>query len=230
MLDLFTDSGATFSPCERYRYTLYRQWDATKPTLVMICCNPSKATAVETDPTVTRQVVRAKMWGFGRFEMLNAFALRSTDPRLLYQVDDPIGPENDAAIKAVVTRPDVQQVILGWGRHGKLMGRGQQLLRWLRAWGVTPYALTLTKSGLPRHPLYVSFETKPFVMDRHRMHTREMFNKLTPQAQGFMWYMEAQHPGSPLPRECPYQQGTEERRQWDEGVHQGILVAMDEEN
>lgn len=29
-----TGAGATFSPCRGYRYALWREWDADKPTVV----------------------------------------------------------------------------------------------------------------------------------------------------------------------------------------------------
>ena len=87
-------SDAVFSPCQRFRYTLMREW-SDGPKLMFEMCNPSKATAEISDPTVTRCIGHAKRLGFGGLWVGNIFALRSTDPDLLYEVEDPIGPENE---------------------------------------------------------------------------------------------------------------------------------------
>jgi len=39
------ECGAVFSPCEKYRYVLWRTWDDTLPKVVFIGLNPSTATA-----------------------------------------------------------------------------------------------------------------------------------------------------------------------------------------
>ena len=75
------ESGAHFSPCERYRYRLWRCWDASKWKLAIIGLNPSTATHEEDDPTIRRCIGFAKRDGYGGLLMLNLFALRSTDPK-----------------------------------------------------------------------------------------------------------------------------------------------------
>jgi len=51
--------------------------------------------------------------------------------------------------------------------------------------------------------------------------SREMFNKLTPKAQGF-WFQIQNSWNKQMPLECPYEQGTEERREWVRGQAQAI--------
>lgn len=51
------DAGAVFSKCERYRYLLWRQWrelGARAGTVVFAMLNPSTATELVLDPTLTR--------------------------------------------------------------------------------------------------------------------------------------------------------------------------------
>ena len=55
-------------------------------------------------------------WGYGGMEIINLFAYRSTDPLLLRQVDDPIGPENNQRILDAEARHPM--IIAGWGVHG----------------------------------------------------------------------------------------------------------------
>lgn len=159
-MSLFQDlSGAKFSDCMRYRYQLWRQWDPVKRVAVFLMLNPSTADEVDNDPTVERCQRRALQMGCGGLRVVNIFAYRSTDPAALYEQEDPVGPENDAAILDA-TR-DAGIVICAWGKHGNYMGRGLQVMRMLVAAGVQPHYLQLNQDGTPKHPLYVGYDVKP---------------------------------------------------------------------
>ena len=86
---------ATISDNQLYRYKLSRTWDSTKPTILFIGLNPSIADETIDDPTITRCINYAKAWGYGTLLMTNLLAFRSTYPKDIYLVDDPIGDEND---------------------------------------------------------------------------------------------------------------------------------------
>jgi len=159
MGDLFADAGAIFSDCKRYRYRLWWYWDRTKPAVSFVMINPSTADDVSNDPTVERCQRRALSMGFGGLEVANIFALRSTDPRLLYSVADPVGVGNDEAILDACTGAGM--VICGWGDHGALKHRGAEVKRLLMEAGLRPHALKVNASGEPMHPLYVSYKTLP---------------------------------------------------------------------
>lgn len=159
--DLFTTSGAEFSPCKRYRYRLWREWDKTKDTIAFCMLNPSTADEVENDPTVERCERRARTWGYGRLEVVNLFALRSTDPAALYEVNvAPIGIDNYATIEEVAKRSKI--VVCAWGAHGKLYGVGDNIRTRLAlfASGKAHY-LKLNKDGTPAHPLYLPYSLEP---------------------------------------------------------------------
>lgn len=143
-------SAARFSQCGRYRYTLSRRWgDGELCAFVML--NPSTATAELDDPTIRRCINFAKSWGFAGLEVRNIFALRATNPRELYKVADPIGPDNNAAI---IELADLPLIVAAWGVHGIYHGRGDDVRRLL-----LPKAnwkcLRKTAQGHPGHPLYV---------------------------------------------------------------------------
>jgi hypothetical protein len=142
-------SGAVFSPDRVYRYTLTRTWDSG-PTVAFIGLNPSTADETVDDPTIRRCIGFAKRWGYGTLVMLNLFAFRATDPRVMRAAGDPIGPENNAYIQAVAA--EAGDVVAAWGVHGSYLGR-DRAVRDLLFW--RPSALGLTKDGHPRHPLYV---------------------------------------------------------------------------
>lgn len=95
-----------FSPCRRYRYTLWREWGElifledphldyhlgrSDQYVQFIGLNPSTADETQDDPTVRRCIDFAKRWGFGALCMTNAFAWRDTDPKAMKQADWPEG-------------------------------------------------------------------------------------------------------------------------------------------
>lgn len=158
-MSLFDSSGARFSKCERYRYALWRIWDATKPVATFVMLNPSTADEENNDPTIERCQRRAMALGMGGLRVANLFAWRSTDPAVLHGLDDPVGPENDDAIIEACRGAGV--VICAWGTHGRLMNRGNTVSKLLIANDVQPMCLQVNSDGSPKHPLYVSYATRP---------------------------------------------------------------------
>lgn len=158
MSDLLENRGARLSDCGTYRYRLWRIWNPCVAPLVFCMLNPSTADAEVDDPTVSRCKERARRLGYGGLEVVNLFALRSTDPKALYRHADPVGPENDAAILAAAERGNL---ICAWGNHGKLRGRASAVLAMLRAAGLPALALRVSKDGHPSHPLYLPYDLEP---------------------------------------------------------------------
>lgn len=162
-------AAALFSPPDpetgerAYRYTLTREWDVAKPLAVFVMLNPSTADAFRTDPTITRCRNFAHAWGCGGLVVLNAFALRSTDPKVLRGHPDPVGPDNDQVIAAVLRAGNTGPVVLAWGANETLRrsGRDTALVTLLHAGGIEPMCLGKAKSGSPRHPLYLRSDAMP---------------------------------------------------------------------
>ena len=152
-------SVAVYSDCERYRYSLTRVWDPAGDKALFVMLNPSTATEVQNDPTVERCERRARTLGFGAFRVTNIFAWRDTDPRLMRAAEDPVGPENDAAILEGAAWAD--RIIAAWGTHGAHLARGPEVERLLRQTGMPLFTLGLTKEGHPKHPLYIGYAKQP---------------------------------------------------------------------
>jgi hypothetical protein len=150
-------SSAYFSPGRDYRYTLERRWDDRLETCLFIMLNPSIADDRRLDPTVTRCVKYAQAWGYGALQVVNLFALVSTDPRALRRRAFPVGPENDEAIQRAVQ--DVRLVVAAWGNHGTYLDRHKEVLEMLSQRDL--HCLGTTKEGHPRHPLYLRKDVKP---------------------------------------------------------------------
>lgn len=152
---------ATFTRDRRHRYRLSRVWDDSLMRVNFVMLNPSTADAFKLDPTVRRCMGFATSWGAGACEVTNAYALRSTDPKGLKAVEDPVGEHNDDAIVAAATDADL--VIAAWGVHAVYLGREDSVRRLLCDAGVKVHYLRLTKDGHPGHPLYVPGDIKPMV-------------------------------------------------------------------
>jgi hypothetical protein len=154
----FLNRGATFSPCRRYRYLLWRIWDPELPLAMWCMLNGSFADGERNDPTVDRCEVRTHHWGYGGLLVVNLFGWGSTDPSVLPYVEDPVGPENDRAIVEAASRAGL--IVCGWGNHGGHRNRSTYVAQTLlRPYPL--YCLRVTKRGEPSHPLYLPYAEKP---------------------------------------------------------------------
>lgn len=156
---------AIISECGQYRYWLARDIDMLRDGLCLfVMLNPSTADASEDDPTIRRCIGYAKAWGFGRLGVVNLFALRSTDPKALRQSPDPEGRENGRYLWGAVH--DADRIICAWGNHGSLHQASQRFRYELRLRGPLiaerTFALRVSKTGEPGHPLYLPKTAEPF--------------------------------------------------------------------
>ena len=159
-------AGAKFSPCGRYRYALWRQWDPLRPTVVFCGLNPSTADASKDDPTIRRELGYARAWGFGRLLKVNAYGWRDTDPKKMLAAEDPIGPDNLPTVLDCARSAEL--FVAAWGNH--IRERDAFVLRlMLRQLGVKIHVLRLTGKGNPEHPLYLPRALRPFTWDAARL-------------------------------------------------------------
>jgi len=150
---------AILSDDARYRYQLQRVWDDSLPAVSWVMLNPSIADAYEDDPTIRRVVGFSQRWGYGEAHIVNLFALRSTDPKALADNDDPVGPQNDLYLGGAMFSP---LVVCAWGSTGDYATRyfRRQRVRELAVkFNRSLHCLGVTKSGDPRHPLYLKYES-----------------------------------------------------------------------
>lgn len=150
-------SGATFSPCRRYRYRLWREWGDPTQRCAFIMCNPSVGDECEDDHTIRRCIGFAKRWGFGAIDLANLFAWVSTNPLGLLEPLDPVGPDNNGHLTSVAS--NAGRVVMAWGAHGAIRAlldlRAHDVATMLQLLVKQPRDLgTLgrTADGYPRHP------------------------------------------------------------------------------
>ena len=123
--------------------------------VLIVGLNPSTADAEREDQTSRVCINYARRWGFGGLLIGNLFAYRATDPRALFSVNDPVGPDNDDWLKRLQSRADL--VVCAWGDTGAYRARDEEVLGYLRR----PHCLTRLKSGRPGHPLYKPSRLRP---------------------------------------------------------------------
>lgn len=152
-MELFSNNGAQFSPCRKYRYALWRIWDNTKPLVMFVGLNPSDANEHNDDPTMRRVKRFAKDWGFGGVYMMNVFAIVSSKPEILKTCDDPFG-DNDKWLTEM--KDKCSAVVFAWGNN-KVHGRDAKIIEMFP----DGLALGYNKNGSPIHPLFVKADTAP---------------------------------------------------------------------
>lgn len=157
---------AIISACGTYRYRLTRPAEQLLPqraTAVFLMLNPSTADATLDDPTIRRCRGFAKTWDCAGLIVANLYALRSTDPGGLWLHTDPVGPENDQHLAALAG--EIGDVVCAWGVNAQA-DRVAAVTDVLRQAGARLWCLGMTKSGAPRHPLYVRGD-QPLIEWKH---------------------------------------------------------------
>ena len=139
--------GANFSPCRKYRYTLYRIWNNEKPLLCWIGLNPSNANETEDDPTIRRVTNFTKDWGYGGFYIINLFAYRTPYPSELRNSLNPLG-NNQRWFHKTINK--CSKVVFAWGTINFDNDRARKVIRKYKG-----YSLGKNKDGSPKHPLYI---------------------------------------------------------------------------
>jgi len=150
------EMGALLSDCGKYRYRLSRTWDSDLPNLPFIMLNPSIADDVFDDPTIRRCIGFARRENLGGIVVANLYGLRSTSPAVLKTTIDPIGPDNEKALREVIIGAVAQSVpiVCAWGATAPREA-SHLFIDIARHHGANLVCLGKTANGSPRHPLYV---------------------------------------------------------------------------
>ena len=151
--------GAIISPCENYRYALWRRWNL-KQHNDMVCfigLNPSKADAYKDDHTIKKLMGFASRWGYGGIIVANLFAWRDTEPKHMMTQPEPVGWDNDEFILSCILRS--RAVIPMWGAHGIHQNRCRSVFPLLAESDVVPMCFGLTQLEQPKHPARLGWNT-----------------------------------------------------------------------
>lgn len=160
-------NAAVFSYNKLYRYWLERLIQEAGLTFTFFGVNGSTAGIEEEDQTSLKWRGFTARNGGRRYIAVNPFGLTSTDVRKLAEAADPVGPENDYYIGEAIKQADV--LVPCWGSRLKLPERLRPHLDSLAARifasGKPVRVFGLTKSGDPKHPLMLGYETQLVAWD-----------------------------------------------------------------
>jgi hypothetical protein len=165
-------SSAIMSPCGTYRYALSRNletprlFNAVTQRCLFVMLNPSTADASTDDATIRRCKAYASSWSYHVLDVVNLFALRSTDPTALREHTDPVGPDNDSHIANYARHASF--VVVAWGSHARQKngwahnGRAAHVMGILREAGADPRCFGVTGNNQPRHPVRLAKDAPLF--------------------------------------------------------------------
>jgi hypothetical protein len=161
-----TVKTAHVSPCGVYRFTLTRTDPAYHPnpalwrTAVFVLNNPSVADMSLDDPTATRGWAFTESWGYNRMVFLNTNPRRATDPRNAMKPDPWAREINDAYLRNPRSLMGSHGIIIcAWGDKAH-KDMAKDALRQLHGQQLH-YLGDLTKTGNPRHILYLKGDLRP---------------------------------------------------------------------
>ena len=152
---------ALFSTCRRFRFELSRDWDTTKPRVLIVMLNPSTADAERDDPTIRKCIGFARAMGLGGFTVANLYAYMATDPADLRRAGYERHPDEDEALFDALD--GVDGVLCAWGSNARGLSRPREVLDLIKRARpiMRPRALTFTKGGEPAHPLMLPYSLVP---------------------------------------------------------------------
>ena len=153
--------SAIISDCGLYRVRLERDLGRSGPVVAILGVNPSTADATVNDATIRKDIGFGARHGWGRLIKGNKFAYRATDVKVLRSVADPVGPDNDAHLEAIMRDADI--VIAAWGPLSKLptplRRRWKDVVAIADRVGVRLKCFGTAKDGQPRHTLMLPYGT-----------------------------------------------------------------------
>lgn len=162
MGDLFSlRSSAVFSDCGLYRHRLDREVQECGLIILYSGVNGSTAGAEAEDQTTMKWRGFTLRNNGRKYIAVNPFGKTATDPRELAKVVDPVGPDNARHVIEAIAEADI--LVPCWGSRDKIPPRLWHHLDAMRdlffASGKPVKVFGFTKSGDPKHPLMLGYNT-----------------------------------------------------------------------
>ena len=155
------EQSAVISEDGFYRYLLRRSWGerADKQNwLLWVMLNPSTADGVGDDATIRKIRKFAQREGYNGFLVVNLYAFRATDPKMLPPLGgrdgfNATGESNNAWI--VNAARSTQSCVCAWGSNKRITKeRVVTVMTLLHRYHKKTYCLGTNNDGNPKHPLY----------------------------------------------------------------------------
>ncbi len=161
-------AGATFSEDNTHRFTLWRRFKSEGKSILFVGWNPSKATDIIDDNTVSRWISFAKRDGYALMMAGNVIPYRATDPDEMRHGMKAIKERDAAALQSIFDQNIheilemavlADTVVLCCGNGGAFMGAFERVKSALDAAEIPLHYFGLTKPGYPKHALYLANST-----------------------------------------------------------------------
>ena len=149
--------------CEKHRFHLEREWKGDGLLYAYFGVNPSTADAKIDDSTVKKWIGFTERNGGRGFLVGNVFSYRATNVRELSEPNiNPVGDANCYHLTKIIQRADV--LVPCWGNQTKvsppLRSQFPLTINLLKSSGKPVKCFGKTKSGDPRHPLMLGYDTE----------------------------------------------------------------------
>lgn len=146
-----------FDEAKEHRLKLSCTWDSGKEKCLYIMFNPSTADLRMCDMTLNRCISFAKSGGFGGYDVVNLYSYRTLAPKELRKAAIPSLPENTEIVKQAMN--ETEKIIIAWGSNAAYK-EYKWVLEYAEQIGKPLYCFGKTKNGSPKHPLFLSRDTK----------------------------------------------------------------------
>lgn len=141
-----------------FRFALGRPGDHT---CLIVGMNPSAAREEYSDRTVNKVIKTVQELGYDGWIMTNLYPERATDAKNMDEFDLLLAKENAEQIIALCDQYKIKEVWGAWGDppHENLIKAKEILMKRLGMEKIDIFHFgELTKSGNPRHPLYLKID------------------------------------------------------------------------
>lgn len=146
------NAGALLDPTHKHRFKLWRMWNSELPKVLFIMLNPSTASFMTNDKTISRLVKFAQNLNYGGFYVGNLYSFRTPYPEDLYRLleKNRALPENLQHISDMAK--ECKDVVFAWGNLPKTgIRRDVEIIEMFPE----AYCFDTTAFGHPKHPLYL---------------------------------------------------------------------------
>ena len=129
-----------------------------------VMLNPSdsgKTNPLHNDNTVAKCEKFARRWGYRKLIVTNLFALIDSEPKNLFNCQDPVGPRNNHHLVRVAKRASLRVAAWGWVAEGACvyLDRSAWFRHACNREDLDLEILDRTKYSQPAHPLYLPFQS-----------------------------------------------------------------------
>ena len=169
MKNLFIERNCSISKNKEYRWSLSCKISDSKKEIIFIGLNPSLSDSVYVDNTTKKIIKIVRNYNYGKVEIINLFALISSNPKKLFIHKKPVGYLNNEFIYGNLKHWSENKncdLWLGWGNKGIFLDRNKKVSKMIKKYysikkinfekPLGPLFIKKTMKHNPIHPLYCS--------------------------------------------------------------------------